>query len=208
MKEVNHHILKEALGRLPQYKAPAMILDSVFQKLNDLEADNRIVWKTKELPVYAPPSDLWMNIESELPAVVPEEKKIRRIGFKSGLAIAASLLVLVIAGRFVFNQNTDEVVSIAFSEEPNAMESISMDWNDDDEEIQKVVAAFTSSIIVQQSLDADDLLLELEELDTARQDAIEMLSKYGRDATVITQITHIENERSAVVKKMVELMFG
>lgn len=209
MHETNHHILKEALQCLPLYQAPGIVLDRIFHDLNDLEANDQIAWQVDQLPVYEAPAMVWDQIEQTLEEDVQNSTgRIRKLRFGSLLAIAASFLVIVAAGMYLINGSSKQSVSIAYSQEKKEFSDVSMDWNEDDDEIQEVVTAFSNSILVKNSLDAEDLLYEMEELEDAKKEAVETLAKYGNDAAVITQITQIEKERSTVVKKMVALMLG
>ena len=208
MQETNHHILKNALDRLPQYQAPGMVLDRIFQELNDLEANDHITWQVDELPVYAPPSMVWDQIAQDLDKERLSSRPIRKLSFGKRWAIAASFLVLVVAGMYFINESPRNTVSIAYTQEKKQFSDVSMDWNEDDDAIQEVVEAFSNSIMVKNTRGADELLLEMEELEDAKKAALEMLAKYGNDATVITKITQIEKERSVIVKEMVEIMLG
>jgi len=209
MKEMNQHILKEALMRLPQYKAPPSVLEAVFQELNNLEADDQIVWQATKLPIYEPAPMVWDRIEQELATDISQKNgRIQSLQFRRALTIAASLLVLFVAGSYFLHNNNKDTVTIAFSQEKKQLNEISMDWNEDDEEIHAVVEAFSNSILLENTLDAEELLEEMDELDAAKKEAIKMLTRYGKDAGIITQISKIERERSSIVKKMVELMLG
>ncbi len=209
MKETNRHILKEALEHLPQYQAPALVWEKVVGTLNDLEVDEQIVLRARALPVYSPPANTWTNIEEEL-AKPPrkDEVIVRRLFPLRQLAIAASLLLLVAVGIYFANNQGRETMTMAYTTETTPMEDISIDWNEDEGAIREVVQAFSNSVIVETTPDADDLLMEMEELDDAKKEAEIMLERYGKDANIITQIAQIEKERTAIVKKMVELMFG
>ena len=79
------------------------------------------------------------------------------------------------------------------------------DWEKDDAEIESVMQLAANSPL-EHPQDFERLKADLEELNSARNELLELMEAYGKDPKVMKEIGEIERQRSAVVKQVVSLI--
>ncbi|MBX2870442.1 MAG: hypothetical protein KTR30_00025 [Saprospiraceae bacterium] len=200
----NKHTLEGAIQKLPQYQPPTSLWDKIA---GDLEEDLQDrPWRSKiaELPQYEAPAFIWDNIAEELPVEVEAPKSGKLIRLAPRIAAAASILLLLAVGVWWQTSNTEKV-ELAITQEIVPEAQWTEDWDQDDEEIESVMRLAANSPM-EKPEDFQRLKDDLEELNTARAELLELMEAYGKDPKVIREIGEIERQRSAVVKQVVSLI--
>lgn len=215
MKELNKHILDEALQKLPMYSPKPLLWEQISVGLDEVVAQEAYDTTRKSLPVYSPPANLWDRIASELdtPVSAPESKptpiiSIRKKMYSRVIKYASVVVFAVTAGAYLFlnNSNTIEYtdsVHINYGQERVVLASYTPDWEEDEDAFQTVLSFCQEQSFVCERPDFRILKDELLELNHARESLKDALMRYGDDAELIAQLTQIEMERSDVLKKMI-----
>lgn len=216
MKELNKHILDEALQKLPIYSPKPLLWEQISVGLDEMVAQEAYDASRKALPVYSPPINLWDRIESELdtPVSTPETKPapvipIRKKIYSRSLKYAAVIVFAITAGAYLFLTNhsgaieyTDSV-QVNYGQERVVLASYTPDWEEDEDAFQTVLSFCQEQSFVCERPDFRILKDELLELNHARESLKDALMRYGDDAELIAQLTQVEMERSDVLKKMI-----
>jgi len=202
--EKNKHILEGAIRQLPQHQPPVGIWDSIAEGLDMDQQDAQWRSKLPSLPTYEAPSEIWAKIAQELPPELAPttERKVIRLWPK--IASAAAVIVLLLAGAW-WQFSAKEKVEYAFSQETVSNEVLPEDWDQDDEQIASVMELAASSPL-EKPEDFQRLKTDLEELNAARAELLELMEAYGKDPKVLREIGEIERQRSAVIKQVVTLI--
>ncbi len=200
----NKHTLEGAIQNLPQYQPPTALWDQIADGLEENQQDLQWRSKIQELPKYEAPAFLWDKIAEELPpeVAVPEKGKIIR--FLPRIAAAASVLLLLAIG-FWWQSRDTATIELAITQEIVPEVQWTEDWDQDDEQIESVMQLAANSPL-EDPEDFQRLKADLEELNTARAELLELMQAYGKDPKVIREIGEIERQRSAVVKQVVSLI--
>ena len=120
------------------------------------------------------------------------------------LAAVAAVLVLLLAGAWwQFGQT--EKVQLAFSQEMTSEAQLIEDWDQDEAEIESVMQLAANSPM-ENPLDFERLKQDLEELNAAKAELLQLMEAYGKDPKVMREIGEIERQRSAVIKQVVTLI--
>lgn len=200
----NKHTLEGAIQKLPQYQPPATLWDQIADGLEEDQQDQQWRSKIQELPQHEAPSFIWDNIAEELPPEVSLPKKGKLIRFMPRIAAAASVLLLLALGVWWQSRDTAKV-ELAITQEIVPEAQWTEDWDQDDEQIESVMQLAANSPL-EHPEDFQRLKADLEELNTARAELLELMQAYGKDPKVIREIGEIERQRSAVVKQVVSLI--
>lgn len=185
---------------LPQYTAPKRVWQELELLLEQVDA--AMLFEPKELPTYKAPPRIWENIAQEL-----EQKsgstRIKQSAFRwSAAAAVAAVLAGVWIGRTWgwAPENalsyTTETIYVERSPEKNPAELRAL------EIVQACCEANANACATEQF---SDLRNELEKLENAREKLENALGQYGADETLNIQLSKIERERAAVLKKLVNL---
>lgn len=206
MKELNKDILDSALNRLPQYEPP----DSVWQGINA-----RL--PLTELPTYDAPDFIWQNIENQLS--IPQNQnptsKIRNIwdipinsGLRGGnfykIAIAASISLLVAVGFWFYKIKNNDTNVVAISTEIVDNQLLKQDFDADSESFAMVEAFCKTALPVCEQPDFKNLKSELDELNAAHERLKNAIGDYAANPDLIDELTKVENERSTVLRQLVQ----
>lgn len=200
----NKHTLEEAIGKLPQYQPPTMLWDNISE---ELEMDRQDVqWRSKidELPQHEAPSFIWDNIAQELPAEEAAPRKGKLIRLLPRIAAAASVMLLLAVG-FWWQSRSAAKVELIMTQEIVPEGEWPEDWEQEDAEIESVMQLAANSPMDRPE-DFERLKADLEELNSARAELLELMEAYGKDPKVMKEIGEIERQRSAVVKQVVSLI--
>jgi hypothetical protein len=203
MKELNKEILNSAIGKLPQYEPP----DTVWQSINA-----RL--QLTELPTYDAPDFVWNNIENELTVIRNPKSQIRRMSLRGTkqlrggkfykIAIAASVALFVSAGFWFFKNKNAETNPIAVSTEVVDNQLLKKDFNNDEASFAMVEQFCKTALPVCEQPDFRNLKTELDELNAAHERLKTAIGDYAANADLIDELTKVENERSTVLRQLVE----
>jgi hypothetical protein len=195
MDELNHNNLKSALERLPQYEPPDTIWQGIETRLPLLE-----------LPTYDAPDFVWQQIEEQLSA---EENPIKTLKILRGgkfykLAIAASIALLVSIGFWFFKTQNIEQTTISISTEVVDNQLLKKDFDNEEHAFALVETFCKTALPVCEQPEFKTLKNELDTLNTAREELKNAIGEYAADPDLIAELTKIENERTTVLRQLVE----
>jgi hypothetical protein len=197
MNELNHTVLKNTLKNLPTYAPDDSIWNAIESRL-----------PLMELPAYEPPVDIWESIENQLVIEEKQEKEpfqLRGVRLWKFAAVAASLAIVLTASFYWF-LNKKENAQIIVSTETIDNQLIKPDWNDADKDFEIVQEFCKSALPKCEEPEFKNLKSELDELNTAREELKNALSDYNSDPDLVAQLSQLENERSVVLRKMIQQM--
>lgn len=199
MLEKNRNILLELLRKLPVYDPPPGVWDDVEKSLGGASPKGLGL-----LPSYPPPDSVWEKIESELDAEKGKVRPLRR--FLPWAAAVAACLAAVI--WFFQPTTTPESmaakVSITYSREMVDPALLQRDWKQDEEAFDMIQQLCANSAFTCTNPDMQSLQAELDELTEAKMALEEALGVYGTDLDLIGQLTQIERQRTALLKRMLD----
>ena len=205
MEEKNKQSLQRALKQLPRYEPPELVWTELTARLEAQEGDRALHEAIRGLRTYEPPESVWTQIDRQLDqggaSAVP---RLRRL--YTGLAAAAAVLVLLIAGINLWS-NREASPRIAYAVEERSapgVSAIAVDWNADEELIGEVVSLLEESPRAIHQPAYQTLREELDELNEAKEELEMIMNKYGTDAGTIRQLKEIELERTTIIKEMAE----
>lgn len=228
MEERHEKNLKDALRQLPHYRAPESIWDRIEQQMEQeaylhqgiaelpvyaapngiwnrleqqLEQEGYLHQAIAALPVYTAPDQIWNSIENEL----NKGAKIRRLSSWSW-SVAAGVAIVVTAALGIYQWGqTRGHISYAYSEEKAAPLNSPQDWDAAEADVQEVQSMFAHFCKYQSSNDEDCALeRELKELNEAKAELKDVMARFGEDPDLIRELSDLEQDRSRVVKAMVE----
>lgn len=185
---------------LPQYTAPKRVWQELELRLKQVDAP--MLFEPKELPTYKASQKIWGNIAQELEQKSSSTRIPKSVFRWSVAAAVAAVLAGVWVGK-IWNPEpenelsyTTEIIDIERSPEKNSAELRAL------EIVQACCEANASACTTEQF---GDLRSELEELENAREKLENALGQYGADEALNIQLSKIERERAAVLKKLVNL---
>lgn len=198
MKELNKDILDSALNRLPQYEPP----DSVWQGINARLS-------LTELPTYDAPDFVWQNIENQLSDTQNTKAKTQNLNILRGgnfykIAIAASISLLVAVGFWFYKIKNNDTNVVAISTEIVDNQLLKQDFDADSESFAMVEAFCKTALPVCEQPDFKNLKSELDELNAAHERLKNAIGDYAANPDLIDELTKVENERSTVLRQLVE----
>ncbi len=224
---------KKLIHILPQHEPPESVWTRLEQQLPLLALPQHEpqaqVWGNIEnqLPLialkeYEPPIDIWQSIENQLDSAAKElqsepknEAKIRRLGgFKfsktiQSMAAAVAILIVASVGFLIFKNSpvlntnmaqiniTQETVDARLTPTLNA---------DDDNAVAAIEEMCAADLPKCETPDFVHLKEELDELTDAEMTLKNAISAYNSDADLVVQLTEIENQRAAVLRKLIEMI--
>ena len=198
MMEKNRSTLKKAIEHLPEYTPPATLWDKLAK---DLDNKDTLSDGLSQLPGYSPPPQVWNAISTALEED-PKSAKVRYLQISRLMGIAAAGLLLLFAA-FWLQREPAPKVALTYKQETISPIQITMDWDDNEPQFELVLQQLEQLESPTPSL--NKLKLELEELNSAKQEVKVMLTAYGgRDPDLINQLGHIERERSAVYRELIK----
>lgn len=203
-REINQETLRHSIQQLPQYQAPPSLWNRIEGNLDGQVSLKKAI---EELPVYAPPAQLWAQIEQALDR--PQQSKDTGVYRLSGRirwwAAAAALVGIAAFGWWLVAADAAEVTTFAYSEELQTAPPVDPDWNEEDQIIQEVLQRAGTSAVADQQV-VSQLKSEVNELDDARAEIMDMMKRYGEDEQLLKEVARIERARSKVAKQLAVLI--
>jgi hypothetical protein len=201
MQELNRQTLEQAIRQLPQYQAPSGLWERID---GELAQEERLEAAISELPSYQAPALIWDKIEAELDQPVVQKPSRLRLIYRLSAA-AAVLLLFTVAWNWQQQLDPPARVRVAYSSEKIKTQDLPKleSLNDEAElaDVQTEYARFCKWTNTDCSLND-----ELSELNAAKAELLKVIKTYGPDQDLVLQINRIEDDRSRVVKRMVETM--
>lgn len=201
--------LRRAISDLPDHEPPASIWENISTHFNQdvSQSEESLHQAIRELPEYDPPSLVWESIQKELEVEKDEDRRdapvTRVVPLWRRPTIAASMTALLCALAWLLFSPSGDKVSIAYSTIEVDIHAADTDQERDEIAFELVLYELEQKLALTKDPYLADLKAELADLDLAKRQVQEVMSKYGEDEALIAQITNIEHERSAVLKEMV-----
>ena len=210
MEEINKHILKQAISKLPSHK-PKKDLWAEIEK--ELDNDNKLKNVIDQLPKYSPDEKLWEKIDEKLElntriiSIYKHENR-RVVSF---LKIAATVLVLISIGGITAkilstnaNENKEQIV---YSEEIIETNTISVDESSVSE--NKKLTAFINQACqampdVCGKPEFADLKNQLQDLQNEQEKLKKSIKKNSDNTELLKYQLEIENEIGDVSKQLIQ----
>lgn len=204
MKEHNKKTLIEALSTLPEHEPNDGLWDQIETNMQMPETERFPRQFLRQLPQYDPPASVWDAIVRETAA----EGKVRFIGWKRVLAVAASLALLLVA-YWQLNRTTNlaaDAVAVSYSQEEVDPLLVNQNWDEDEDAFQEFLSLCEGKKFVCERPEFKQLQGELEELTQAKNDLKDALGAYGANPELVIQMKEIELERTDLLKKMMVML--
>jgi hypothetical protein len=198
-EEKNRETLKRSIDKLTAFEPPQLVWDNINEQLDKDVKEKALHEAIEALPSFNPPDQIWAGIEKEL--VTPSKPKVYWLSIRT-LTAAASVALLLGIGAWYFMKEDPAKVEIVFSEVVVEDESIVEDWDEDEADFQAVLAMYQETNQNENNSGYQDLELELEELNMAKEEVKLAIETFGSDADLIKQLSEIERQRNEVVKEM------
>ncbi|MBK8563805.1 MAG: hypothetical protein IPN76_10810 [Saprospiraceae bacterium] len=207
MEEQNKKTLIEALSSLPEHEPKEMLWEQIAEQMESGLESIMPQQLLLSLPQYEPPTNAWDGIAKQLDAQKPQAK-IVKLGWRRGLAVAASLVFLLVAYWYFNggNQLETNVVAVNFSEETVDPLLLQHDWDADEDAFGEFLSLCEAKKIVCEQPEFKLLQGELEELTAAKEELKVAIGEFSTDADLVIQIKEIELERNGVLKKMMAML--
>ncbi|MEM9885132.1 MAG: anti-sigma factor [Bacteroidota bacterium] len=185
--------LKHTIRKLPLHRPSE-------QLWNRIEGDLALGQAFAQLPTYRPSDAVWEDIESQLPA--------RRVWMRTRrwMSIAAGVAAILFATLWWQAQQNEAVVSLGSTVETHQSSLLAADWNEDEDAFAVVAQVCEQYPFLCERQNFQSLQTELNELEDAKNMVLVNMQKYGRQARLVHQVKAIEQERSAVLKEIIEMI--
>ena len=203
--------------KLPQYEPP----DTVWQNI-----ETRLMLRA--LPTYDAPDLVWQGIKKRLLKV---EKPVKRLKILRGvnlrkifnlpkiattnlpkiattnlpkIAIAASVALVVSIGFWFFRTQKTVEQTVVVSTEVVDNQLLKKDFDNEEASFALVEAFCKTATPVCEQPEFKTLKNELDTLNSARAELKIAIGDYAADADLIAELTKIENERTTVLRQLIE----
>ena len=201
--------MNELNKKLPQYEPP----DTVWQNI-----ETRL--SLRALPTYDAPDVVWQGIEKQLlKGEKPRKKRnilrgtnLRKIknlpkitvANLPKIAIAASVALVVSVGFCFFRTQKTVEQTVTVSTEVVDNQLLKKDFDNEEASFALVEAFCKTAMPVCEQPEFKTLKNELDTLNSARAELKNAIGDYAADADLIAELTKIENERTTVLRQLVE----
>ena len=148
----------------------------------------------QELPMHIPSPTVWKGIEEEL------ETKIRTIHFLRKIAAVGLLLSIGLWWSTTSKHNTS--TTFTYTQEQVDQRFIQVDWDTEAIEMEELTALCQHRQFACADASFKSRQTELNELESVKQELVQAINTYGKDATLIGQLKDLEIERTAVIREM------
>ena len=186
-QEKNKSTLIAALKKLPDQPVRDKVWSNIEQQLVLQES-------LQELPMLIPPPAVWDGIEEEL------ETKTRTIHFLRKIAAVGILLSI---GLWWFNANQNNTsTTLSYTQEQVDQRVIQVDWDTEAIEMEDLAVLCQHRQFACADASFKSRQTELNELESVKQELVQAINTYGKDATLIGQLKDLEIERTVVIREM------
>jgi hypothetical protein len=230
MLEINKISLANAIESLPTYTPPSEVWNLIEMAL---ETQEMLDVSLPKLPIYSPSVLLWDKIEAELEAdelvgnLVLNAKEsmsqkktfFEKMSFltvhlspnfsRNFIQAAAAIFIVMVASVWFlksnigYTKNTDEV---SISQEVIDNQVLMSNVETEDPTFKMVDELCRERVPVCEVPEFKTLKSELDELTRAKSELKVAIGKYNDDPNLVAQIVKIEQERSALLQKMVQMI--
>jgi len=189
-QEINKSTLKTALKNLPGQRVREEVWDHIEQGL-------LLQGSLQTLPTHTPPPMVWEGIEKQL------ENSSRTIYL---LRSIAATLVLLGIGFWWSNTTIDTTATLNYSKVQIDQRLLQVDWEAEEIDQQELETLCQQQQFACTSTLFKNLERELNELESAKQELVNAINIYGKDATLIVQLKDLEIERTTVIREMYQTL--
>lgn len=197
--EKNRRTLEQALARLRSYAPAPNSWDAIQQSLeSSVESEGELHNALEQLPAYAPPPEVWNKLTKVLDA---DQTPTPQLSIRKYIAIAASMLILIASAIWLLREAPPKV-TLAYSQETVQQFGFDLNWEEDEGSFDRL----EEELFANNDPTLNKLHLELTELNDARQEVKAILTSYGQDPKLITQLSDIERDRSDIYRQIIEIM--
>lgn len=197
--------LRNALQKLPQYAPPIDTWLDIERTLNQEQREQQKLSAALELlPTYTAPDFVWEQIAPQLPTPTKQEAKVFSIA--RWAAAAAMIGFISTIGLWWYStRTTPDSIAYSYSTETVDESTLAMNNTGDDEK----AFAMVDEICQQQSFICEQpnvkaLKSQLDELNVAYSSLKEAIGSYGTDETLHQQLMAVEQERTEILKQIME----
>ncbi len=200
--EKNKHTLKDALEQMNTYDAPDRLWSNLESALDNPAPITELVLNeaVDKLPQHSPPPSVWNDLAKAL-----DDKKVAKVvplyRRKKLISIAAAAAILLGIAFWTLRESPPTINKV-YAQVTMQQFQLEINWDADEDSFERIggqLAQLDDPVL-------NNLKVELEELNAARNDVKEMLLSYGQDPQLITQLGDIERERSDIYRQIIELI--
>lgn len=185
-QEKNKSILNEALKKLPNQPVRDKVWDNIKQELSLQES-------LQKLPTKIPPSRIWGEIDQQL------DKSNRTIYV---LRSIAATVLLVGLGLGWTTLNPPSTAIFTYTQEKIDHRLIQVDWKTEVTDVEELEALCQQQQFACATPIFKTLQIELKDLESAKEELVNAINIYGKDAALIVQLKDLEIERTTVLREM------
>ena len=199
MKDKNQDILQKVIAQLPEYEPNESVWNAIENRLPLLALNS-----------YEPPESVWQNIDNQL--VIPKNHTLPISNYPLTithylyLAAASMALLAIICFQMFFKNTGNSDISLHISTEIIDKQLINNNLQVTDKAFDMVETFCKNALATCQEPEFKQLKQELDELTEAQQYLKNALTAYNSDPDLVAQLAQLENERSGILKKMIERM--
>lgn len=191
--------LRQAVQVLPELTPPTPLWDAISAELTFREKEAALHRALRRLPEYEPPPAVWQEVNASLNQS-PLRKTLRFL--KPYRWAAAAAVIGISAGiAYLGNQSQTTITYLTSTEQAPAGYSLEMADQDQDA-IHEIGSAFTAYHNQYNDPQGEELIKELNELESASKELRQVLRDYGFDEKLAQELTRVELQRDQVVRKM------
>lgn len=199
-EDIDKNKLQDAINSLPEYEPDAQLWNRIEE---ELEFDAKVRPAIAALPEVEFQEAAWSSVAGGL-----EDEKgtsvIRLQSWKHILAIAASVLLLLVCGYYLRKAEAPKV-RLSYSEEKAAPADTAADSNMQEQEAEMFIRESCSHEPVKcSSEDINSLKRELKDLDKQDQVLQSAAAKYGEDEKIIQDKIKVENMKAQIIKELIQ----
>jgi len=185
-QEKNKNTLNVALNKLPDMPVRDEIWRTIEQQLLLQES-------LQALPKQVPSPTAWENIEQQL------DKGNRTIYLWR--SIAATILLLGV-GLWWSTVSAPSKATFTYTQEKLDLRLVQVDWNTDAVGLEELELLCQQQQFACANSLFKTLQIELKDLESAKQELVNAIRIYGKDAALIVQLKELELERTTVIREM------
>lgn len=200
--EKNKHTLKDALEQMKVYDAPGRLWSNLESALDNPAPTTEHVLNeaVDQLPQHSPPPSVWNKLTKAL-----DGKKTAKISLfykrRKLISIAAAAAILLGVAFWTLRESPPTINKV-YAQVTMQQFQLDIDWDADEDSFERIGEQLTQVNDPQ----LNNLKVELQELNAARNDVKKMLLSYGQDPQLVTQLGDIERERSDIYRQIIELI--